>query len=238
MVDHVFLYTSAVQKIKDMITQGELGDILYFDSVRVNLGLFQNDINVVWDLAPHDLSIMDYIVDKFPVAVRAMGSCHANNGLENIAYIHLYFENDLIAHFHVNWLAPVKIRQVLIGGTKKMIVYNDIEPTEKIKIYDKGIDVVQDTDPKGRFKTLISYRTGDVLSPKLETVEALNLACKDFIKNIENACFDFPCDGVHGLRIVQLLEAIQESIQNQGSLIKLKNPGTHHNLPQSTASFF
>jgi predicted dehydrogenase len=141
MVDHTFIYTGAVRKIKDLIDKGVLGDLYYFDSVRINLGLFQHDVNVVWDLAPHDLSIMDYLIDKRPVSVSAVGSCHIGNRLENIAYLTVNFDNDVIAHFHVNWLAPVKIRTVMIGGTKSMILYDDMENSEKVKVYDKGVEV-------------------------------------------------------------------------------------------------
>ncbi|MEK7724266.1 MAG: Gfo/Idh/MocA family oxidoreductase, partial [Acidobacteriota bacterium] len=160
-VDHTFIYTSAVRKMKEIITSGRLGELYYFDSVRVNLGLFQHDVNVIWDLASHDLSIMNYLLERKPLAVSAIGSCHVGNELEDIAYLTLIFENNLIAHFHVNWLAPVKVRKTLIGGTKSMIVFDDMETSERIKIYDKGIEV---ENKEGVYETLVQYRTGDMLS--------------------------------------------------------------------------
>jgi predicted dehydrogenase len=232
MVDHVFVYHAPVRKIKELITKGELGDLLYFDSVRINLGLFQSDVNVVWDLAPHDLSIMDYLVDHEPIAVRAVGARHAHTDFENIAYIHFHFKNDFVAHFHVNWLAPVKIRQILIGGTRRMVVFNDIEPTEKIKIYDKGVDVRTDSTESGRFQTLINYRSGDMLAPNLEMVEALQLACRDFVGRATSGQTEFGCDGTHGARIVQYIEAIQKSVALRGELVSLEGPRPIVRQPQ------
>lgn len=216
-VDHTFIYTGAVRKMKEIITSGRLGELYYFDSVRVNLGLFQHDVNVIWDLAPHDLSIMDYLLESKPLAVSATGSCHVGNGLEDIAYLTVQFENNLIAHFHVNWLAPVKIRKTLIGGTKSMIVYDDTEASEKLKIYDKGIEV---TTREGVYDTLVQYRTGDMLSPKLEQTEALSLAAQHFIDCIKNDKKPLT-DGVSGLNVVRILEASEVSIKNQGKLITL-----------------
>jgi predicted dehydrogenase len=216
-VDHTFIYTGAVRKMKEIITSGRLGELYYFDSVRVNLGLFQHDVNVIWDLAPHDLSIMDYLLESKPLAVSATGSCHVGNDLEDIAYLTIQFENNLIAHFHVNWLAPVKIRKTLIGGTKSMIVYDDTEASEKLKIYDKGIEV---TTREGVYDTLVQYRTGDMLSPKIEQTEALNLAAAHFIDCIKNDKKPLT-DGVSGLNVVRILEASELSIKNQGKLITL-----------------
>ncbi len=216
-VDHTFIYTGAVRKMKEIITSGRLGELYYFDSVRVNLGLFQHDVNVIWDLAPHDLSIMDYLLESKPLAVSATGSCHVGNGLEDIAYLTVQFENNLIAHFHVNWLAPVKIRKTLIGGTKSMIVYDDTEASEKLKIYDKGIEV---TTREGVYDTLVQYRTGDMLSPKLEQTEALNLAAQHFIDCVKNDKKPLT-DGTSGLNVVRILEASEVSIKNQGKLITL-----------------
>lgn len=216
-VDHTFIYTGAVRKMKEIITSGRLGELYYFDSVRVNLGLFQHDVNVIWDLAPHDLSIMDYLLESKPLAVSATGSCHVGNGLEDIAYLTVQFENNLIAHFHVNWLAPVKIRKTLIGGTKSMIVYDDTEASEKLKIYDKGIEV---TTREGVYDTLVQYRTGDMLSPKLEQTEALNLAAQHFIDCVKNDKKPLT-DGISGLNVVRILEASEVSIKNQGKLITL-----------------
>lgn len=216
-VDHTFIYTGAVRKMKEIITSGRLGEIYYFDSVRVNLGLFQHDVNVVWDLAPHDLSIMDYLLESQPLAVSAIGSCHVGNELEDIAYLTLQFENNLIAHFHVNWIAPLKIRKTLIGGSKSMIVYDDTEASEKVKIYDKGIEV---TTREGVYNTLVQYRTGDMLAPKIEQLEALTLGTQEFIDCIVNDKKPLT-DGVSGLNIVRILEASSISIKNQGKLIKL-----------------
>lgn len=216
-VDHTFIYTGAVRKMKEIITSGRLGEIYYFDSVRVNLGLFQHDVNVIWDLAPHDLSIMDYLLESKPLAVSAIGSCHVGNNLEDIAYLTLEFENNLIAHFHVNWLAPLKIRKTLIGGTKSMIVYDDTEASEKVKIYDKGIEV---TTREGVYNTLVQYRTGDMLSPKLEQTEALAVGAQHFIDCVLNDKKPL-ADGVAGLNIVRILEASTASMKKQGQLIKL-----------------
>src|SRR5881398_975180 len=174
MVDHTFVYTGAVRKMKEIVSSGELGDLLYFDSVRINLGLFQPDINVLWDLAPHDLSIMDHLIKRHPDAVSALGSCHIERGIENIAYLMLYFSDDFIAHFHFNWLAPAKIRRTLIAGARKMILYDDIEPTEKVRVYDKGVTTSRiGSDREADYQTLVSYRTGDVWAPQLDMTEAL-----------------------------------------------------------------
>lgn len=216
-VDHTFIYTGAVRKMKEIITSGRLGEIYYFDSVRVNLGLFQHDVNVIWDLAPHDLSIMDYLLERKPLAVSAIGSCHVGNGLEDIAYLTLEFENNLIAHFHVNWLAPVKVRKTLIGGTKSMIVFDDMETSEKIKIYDKGIEI---NNREGVYETLVQYRTGDMLSPKIDQTEALALGTKDFVDSILNDRKPLT-DAVSGLNVVRILEASTLSIQKRGRLIEI-----------------
>jgi predicted dehydrogenase len=216
-VDHTFIYTGAVRKMKEIITSGRLGDIYYFDSVRINLGLFQHDVNVIWDLAPHDLSIMDYLLEKKARSVSAIGACHVGNGLEDIAYLTLEFENNLIAHFHVNWLAPMKIRKTLIGGTKSMIVYDDTEASEKIKIYDKGIDV---TTREGVYDTLVQYRTGDMLSPKIDQEEALAVGTRHFIDCILNDTNPLT-DGQAGLNVVRILEASAISIKNRGQLVEL-----------------
>lgn len=216
-VDHTFIYTGAVRKMKEIITSGRLGELYYFDSVRVNLGLFQHDVNVIWDLAPHDLSIMDYLLEKKPLAVSAIGTGHVGNDLEDIAYLTLMFENNLIAHFHVNWLAPVKVRKTLIGGTKSMIVFDDMETSEKLKIYDKGIEV---TNREGVYETLVQYRTGDMLSPKISQVEALAVATEHFIDCILHDKKPLT-DGIAGLNVVRILEALTESIKNHGKLIEI-----------------
>jgi predicted dehydrogenase len=223
MLDHTFVYTGAVRKIKEIVTSGEIGDLLYFDSVRVNLGLFQRDLNVVWDLAPHDLSIMDFIVGREPIALTATGSCHIERGIENIAYVMLRFADQFIAHFHFNWLAPVKLRRTLIAGSRKMIVYDDIEPTEKVRVYDKGVTasrIETATDKEAAYRTLVSYRTGDVWVPKLDSTEALTHVCAEFLDAIRHKRRPLT-DGAAGLRVVRLLEAAQESINQGGRLIEL-----------------
>ena len=217
-VDHTFIYTGAVRKMKEIITSGRLGDIYYFDSVRINLGLFQHDVNVIWDLAPHDLSIMDYLLEQKAISVSAIGTCHVGNGLEDIAYLTLEFENNLIAHFHVNWLAPTKIRKTLIGGTKSMIVYDDTEASEKVKIYDKGIDVTSREDV---YDTLVQYRTGDMLSPKLDQEEALAVGTRHFINCILTGTKPLT-GGEAGLNVVRILEASAISIKNRGQLVELQ----------------
>jgi predicted dehydrogenase len=218
MVDHTFVYTGAVRKMKEIVASGELGELLYFDSVRINLGLFQKDINVLWDLAPHDLSIMDYLIDRQPDAVSAIGSCHIEPGIENIAYLMMHFDNDFIAHFHFNWLAPVKIRRTLLAGSRKMILYDDIEPTEKVRIYDKGVTTNRvGPDREADYQTLVSYRTGDVWAPKLDSTEALRHVVGEFLNSIHERRPPLT-DGQAGLRVVRLLEAAQQSIKNAGQV--------------------
>ncbi|HEV2915747.1 MAG TPA: Gfo/Idh/MocA family oxidoreductase [Pyrinomonadaceae bacterium] len=223
MVDHTFIYTGAVRKIREIVRSGELGELLYFDSVRINLGLFQRDINVVWDLAPHDLAIMDFIIGREPEAVTATGRSHIEPGIENIAYVMFRFPDEFIAHFHFNWLAPVKIRRTLIAGSRKMIVYDDIEPTEKLRIYDKGVTsnrIENDADREDAYRTLVSYRTGDVWVPKLDSTEALHYVCKEFLDSIREQRAPLT-DGHAGLRVVRLLEAAQQSITQGGRQMKL-----------------
>ena len=221
MVDHTFIYTGAVRKMKEIVASGELGDLLYFDSVRINLGLFQKDINVLWDLAPHDLSIMDYLIERQPEAVSAIGSCHIERGIENIAYLMMNFGDDFIAHFHFNWLAPVKIRRTMIAGSRKMVLYDDIEPTEKVRIYDKGVTASRvGPDREADYQTLVSYRTGDVWAPKLDSTEALRHVVAEFLESISTGRRPLT-DGGSGLRVVRLLEAAQESIKNGGRLVKV-----------------
>jgi predicted dehydrogenase len=216
MVDHTFVYTGAVQKMKEIVARGDIGDIYYFDSVRVNLGLFQHDVNVLWDLAPHDLAIMDYTVPYKPTAVSAVGAIHYNH-VEDVAYLTLHFSNSMIAHIHVNWLAPVKIRRILMGGSKRMIVYDDMETIEKVKVYDSGVKVVT---PEGIYKTLVEYRTGDMFSPKLDHTEALQFVTQDFVDAIKNRTKPVS-DGEAGLRVVRILEAAETSIKRHGLLIGL-----------------
>lgn len=223
MVDHTFVYTGAVRKIKEVIESGEIGELLYFDSTRINLGLFQKDINVVWDLAPHDLSIMDFVVGRDPQAILATGSCHIERGIENIAYVTLKFSDPFIAHFHFNWLSPVKIRHTLIAGSRKMIVYDDIEPTEKVRIYDSGVTTnrhISTSDKEAAYQTLVSYRTGDVWVPKLDSTEALHYVCEEFLDAIRTGRRPLT-DAEAGLRVVRLLEAAQASINQGGGQIEL-----------------
>lgn len=212
MVDHTFVYHPAIRQIKDIMDRGELGEILYFDSVRVNLGLFQSDVNVIWDLAPHDLSIIDFLLDQTPMSVSAHGACHAGNGMEDIAYINLEFEKNLIAHLNVSWLSPVKIRHIMIGGTKKMICYDDLQPAEKIRVYDKGISVTQPNSDENRYQNLIQYRLGDMYVPVTPVSEALQTEIAHFVDCVMNKKKPIT-DGRAGLRVVKLLELANESIK-------------------------
>ena len=220
MVDHTFIYTGAVRKMKEIVSSGELGDLLYFDSVRINLGLFQSDINVLWDLAPHDLSIMDFLIDRQPQAISALGSSHIERGVENIAYLVMLFPDEFIAHFHFNWLAPVKIRRTMIAGSSKMILYDDIEPTEKVRVYDKGVTANRVGDREIDYQTLVSYRTGDVWAPKLDSTEALRYVVAEFLDSIREGRQPLT-DGYAGLRVVRLLEAAQRSIKSGGNAVIL-----------------
>ena len=218
MVDHTFLYTGAVRKIKDLIDNGTIGRVQYIDSTRINLGLFQPDINVLWDLAPHDISILNFLVNDRPVSVNATGVTHTNNNIENIAYLTLNYADGFIAHFNCSWTSPVKIRMMMIGGDKKMVVYNDIEPTEKVKIYDTGYEHKTDEDKK---KILVDYRAGDVYVPKLDTVEALADMAKDFITCIIENKVPVSNNKI-GLDVVKILEASNESIKNKGKEVAIK----------------
>ena len=217
MVDHTFIFTGAVRKIKKLIDSHTLGDIYYYDSTRVNLGLFQHDVNVIWDLAPHDLSVMDYIIKARPCAITANGVDHFGRSLENIAYIAAYFPDNMIAHFNVNWLSPVKIRTTLIGGAKKMLVWNDLDTDEKIKIYDKGVTV---KTVEGVYNMLVEYRSGDMHAPKIEHAEALKVELDYFIDCILKDKVPIN-DGMAGLRIIKMLEASDRSLKNKGKMIKL-----------------
>ena len=218
MVDHTFIYTSAVRKIKELITNGSLGDLYYYDSVRINLGLFQSDVSVLWDLAVHDLSIMDFLLERSPVMVAATGMAHVPGRPENMAYLTCFFTNSLIAHFHVNWLAPVKVRQTLISGSEKMIVYDDIEMSEKLKVYDKGITLDQDDDTV--YQRHVGYRSGDMWAPRLDNVEALGIETEHFIECIETGRQPLS-SGQAGLRVVRILEAASRSMANHGQPIEL-----------------
>jgi predicted dehydrogenase len=217
MVDHTFLFTGAVRKMKELIDQQVLGTLYYYDSVRVNLGLFQHDVNVIWDLAPHDLAIMDYLIAEQPLAVAATGAAHVN-GLEDMAYITVYFPNNTIAHIHVNWLSPVKVRTTLIGGEQRMLVWNDLAADEKIKIYDKGINV---TGTQGVYNLLVSYRSGDMWAPRVDQTEALRVEAGYFVDCILRDQQPLN-DGAAGLRVVQLLEAAGLSLKQRGALVDLR----------------
>ena len=216
MVDHTFLFTGAVKKIRQLVDEGALGKLYYYDSTRVNLGLFQHDINVIWDLAPHDLSIMDQIIDDKPEMVIATGQKHLN-GHEDLAYITIYFRNSIMAHINVNWLSPVKVRTTLIGGEKKMLVWNDLDADEKIKVYDKGVDI---TNGQSVHELLVSYRSGDMWSPKVEQTEALRSETKYFVECVSNNERPFN-DGVAGLRVVRMLEAADKSLKDRGKPIRI-----------------
>jgi len=216
MVDHTFLFTGAVRKIKELIDEESLGKLYYFDSTRVNLGLFQHDINVVWDLAPHDLAIMDYLIGEKPEYISATGQSHLN-GMEDIAFITMYFQNQFIAHFNVNWLSPVKIRQTLISGNRKMLVWNDLDTDQKIKVYDKGVDVAS---RESIYNLLVSYRSGDMWIPRLDNSEALQREAQYFVHCLEKK--EKPInDGHAGLRVVKILEATTKSLKNRGRLVPL-----------------
>jgi predicted dehydrogenase len=215
MVDHTFLYTGAVRKIRQLIDDGILGNLYYFDSSRVNLGLFQHDVNVVWDLAPHDISIMDYVIGEKPQAVVATGIGHFGRGLEDVAYLTFYYDHNIIAHINVNWLSPVKVRTTLIGGEKKMLVWNDLEPDEKIKIYDKGVQV---KTKEGKYNLLVDYRLGDMWAPKVDSTEALKLMAEKFVDYVENGG-TIVNDGIAGLNNIKMLEAANKSLTNKGGMV-------------------
>lgn len=217
MVDHTFLFTGSVRKMKQMINDGVLGGLYYYDSVRVNLGLFQHDVNVIWDLAPHDFSIMSYLINESPVSLSAWGRSHIGT-YEDVAYITVNFPSKLIAHFNVNWLSPVKVRTTLIGGEKKMLVWNDLNADEKLKVYDKGVDI---KNRQGIYDLLVSYRTGDMWSPMVDQTEALKTECRHFIDCIENDSAPIS-DGRIGLEVVRMLEACNVSLKNDGKPVDIK----------------
>jgi predicted dehydrogenase len=219
LVDHTFVYTDAVRKIRELIASGQLGQIYYYDAVRVNLGLFQHDVNVIWDLAIHDLSIMDYVLPEKPVSVSVTGISHIPGQPENVAYITLFFATSQIAHVHVNWLTPVKVRHTLIGGSEKMILYDDLEPSEKVKVYDKGIRVTP--GPEDVYRMLVSYRLGDMSAPRLDNTEALQTEALHFIDCVETGRQP-DTDGLAGLRMVNMIEAAETSLRDRGRLVEIK----------------
>ena len=219
MVDHTFVFTPAVQKMRELTRSGELGDIYYYDSVRINLGLFQHDVNVLWDLAVHDLSIMDFVLDRQPVSVSATGLAHVPGTPENIAYMTMFFDGDLIAHVHVNWLAPVKVRRTLLGGNRRMVMFDDLEASEKIKVYDRGISLNSSQEKK--YQMLIGYRAGDMWAPQLAIREALQAETAHFVECVANRRTPVT-DGAAGLRVVRLLEAASLSMKSQGVLVSMQ----------------
>lgn len=221
-VDHTFIYTGAVRKIKELIDGGQLGKVLYFDSTRVNLGLFQRDVNVISDLGVHDFSILDYLFNEHPVAVSASGMNHFPGTPENLAFITLFYESGLIAHANVSWLAPVKVRQILIGGSDKMITYDDLEPSEKLKIYDKGVSFTD--DPKKIHEMRVGYRTGDMWAPKLDGSEALRIEGEHFVDCILNGKTPIT-DGRLGMRVVEVIEAATSSMRGRGETVHLPRQG-------------
>lgn len=218
MVDHTFVYTPAVRKIRELIVDGSLGDIYYYDSTRVNLGLFQSDVNVIWDLAVHDFSILEFLLDKRPAAISASGSSHIEGRPENIAHLTLFFESGTVAHLNVNWLAPVKVRQTLIGGSRKMIVYDDMQNSEKIKVYDRGVDVISDTELMKQMR--VSYRMGDMWAPQLSVREALLTEITHFVECIEQGKRP-DTSGENGLSVVEMLEAAMKSTRSRGAPVEL-----------------
>ena len=216
MVDHTFLFTGAVRKIRELIDEGVLGDLYYYDSTRVNLGLFQHDVSVIWDLAPHDLSIMSYLIPEEPEAVVATGQSHLN-GLVDVAFLTVYFPGNTIAHINVNWLSPVKVRTTLLGGEKKMLVWNDLEADEKLKIYDKGAQI---SNGQGLYDLMVSYRSGDMWAPKVEQTEALKVELGHFVECVLQDRTPLN-DGIAGLRVVKLLEAADRSLKERGRAVQI-----------------
>jgi len=217
MLDHTFVYTGAVRKIKEFLMAGELGEVMYYDSVRVNLGLFQHDTNVIWDLAAHDVSIMNFLLESKPEAVSAVGVRHFNDQ-EDIAYISVIFPDNLIAHFHVNWISPVKVRKVLLGGTKQMVVYDDMEASEKVKVYNKGVEIREDDSVL--YRVLVQYRMGDMYAPNIDTTEALQSMAREFVDSVRAKRKPIT-DGRTGVEVVRILEAADRSMRSGGEMIRL-----------------
>src|SRR5437899_3162956 len=198
--------------MRDLIVAGEIGDLYYFDSVRINLGLIQTDVNVVWDLAPHDVAIMDYLIGQEPIVVSATGASHGGSPTENIAYVTVRYQGSLIGHVHVNWLAPAKVRRTILGGSKMMMIYDDMEASEKLKVYDKGFSIATDPSVDKEYQLMISYRSGDMHAPQLETREGLAVEVENVIRAV-NGKEPLVSDGIAGWRVVRILEAAQQSIQ-------------------------
>ncbi len=218
MVDHTFLYTGSVEKIKVLCEAGEFGQLEYFDSTRINLGLFQSDVNVIWDLAPHDISILFHLYETMPISLTATGKAHAINGIENIAYLTLHYQSDFIAHFAFSWISPLKVRRILIGGDRKMALYDDVEPTDKVRIYDTGYHLNESEQDK--YSRLVDYRTGDVFIPKIPQKEALAGMATDFVEAIRHHRPPL-VDGQRGRAVVRVLEAAEASIKQNGKEIRL-----------------
>lgn len=220
MVDHTFLYTGAVRKMKQLVDTGEIGDVYYYDSVRINLGLFQEDVSVIWDLAVHDLSIMDFVLNQYPNVVACTGCSHVQGQPDDVAYLTLYFPGTLIGHIHVNWLSPVKLRRTLVGGSRKMIVYDDLEAAEKIRVHDKGV-IVDCDDEKLNQLRLRGYRSGDVWTPQIDLSEAIRTELIHFI-NCVNSGEPPISSGLAGMRIVRVLETATKSLQCKGAPLEVK----------------
>jgi predicted dehydrogenase len=220
-VDHTFLFTPAVRKIKQLVDRGELGKLLYLDAVRTNLGVFHADHNVLFDLAPHEVSIVLHLVERDPISVQAHGACHTNNGVENLAYVHLEFDEGFVAHFHLNWLAPVKIRQTILAGSRQMVVYDDGQPSEKVKVYNKGIALRPADGVDAMYKAAINYRTGDMVAPHLEQREALAVEVEHFVDCVRERKRPL-VSGEDGLRVVRILEAAQRSLRSMGQRIEFR----------------
>jgi len=219
MVDHTFIYTGAVQRIHDLVESGALGQLYYYDSVRVNLGLFQHDVNVLWDLAVHDLAIMDYILGELPRAVAATGASHIPGQPVDVAYLTCFFSENVLAHHHVNWLAPMKVRRTLIGGDRQMIVYDDLEPSEKVKVYDKGITL--SAEPEAIYQSLVGYRTGDMWAPQVSLTEGLHVEVMHFLDCVRRGSRPLT-DGESGLRVVRILEAATRSLAQNGQPVSVE----------------
>ena len=222
-VDHTFVFTGAVRAMRELISRGEIGELYYFDSVRINLGLIQTDINVVWDLAPHDVSIMDHLIGRDPLSVAATGARHGGSPTENIAYLTVQYADSLLGHVHVNWLAPAKVRRTIVGGSKKMMVYDDMETSEKLKVYDKGFSVASSPsspEPESDYHLMISYRTGDMHAPRLDAREALAVEVENVVAAIAGR-EPLMVDGWAGWRVVRILEAAQRSIEKGGEIVAL-----------------
>jgi predicted dehydrogenase len=219
IVDHTFIYTAAVRKMSEIIKQDGFGRIYYYDSTRINLGLFQRDVSVIFDLAVHDFSILEYLLGEHPVAISASGTNHFPGTPENLAYVTLFYESGVIAHVNVSWLAPVKVRQILVGGSKKMISYDDLEPSEKIKVYDKGVSFTD--DPQQIREMRVGYRTGDMWAPRLDSTEALRVECEHFVECIEHHKSP-DTDGHLGLRVVELIEAATSSMRGRGETVYIQ----------------